>query len=117
MYKFLGDIIVVEHIGSNIKSDVLMLPETLRNDLKPIEARVIGIGKLIKPRKDYLKDRKRRGCTNKVFACDYLNVGDTVLVYEHLGTRNRIVDNPKAIIYDSEDVLALIDKDLAPSQA
>lgn len=119
-YKFLGDIIVVEHLGSNVVSNTLIIPEEHRKDLKPIEAKVLAIGKLVKPRKDYLKIRRKRGCDNKVFACDYLKEGDTVLVYEHLGTRGRVPFNDKAIIYDSEDVIALIESsnnNLVPSQA
>jgi co-chaperonin GroES (HSP10) len=107
--KFLGDIIVVEHLEKNIQSSTLIIPETTRDWVAPVKAKVLAIGKLVKPRKDYLRDRKKRGCTNKTFACDYISIGDIVLVPVELGTRGRISGNDDAIIMDSEDIIALVE--------
>lgn len=108
--KFLGDIIVVEHLEKNIQSSTLIIPETTRDWVAPVKARVLAIGKLVKPRKEYLKDRKKRFCANKTFACDYISIGDIVLVPIELGTRGRISGNDDAIIYDSEDILGIVEE-------
>lgn len=108
--KFLGDIIVVEHLEKNIQSSTLIIPETTRDWVAPVKAKVLAIGKLVKPRKEYLKDRKKRRCANKTFACDYISIGDIVLVPIELGTRGRISGNDNAIIYDSEDILGIVEE-------
>lgn len=108
-YQFFGDIVIVEQETTNVKSSILEIPEIHRKEMKAIKAKVIAIGKLIKPRKNYLRDRKKRQCTNTTFGCDYLKVGDIILVPEELGTRGSVPFNDKAIIYDTEDVLALVE--------
>lgn len=86
--RFIGDVLVVEHIGKNIESKIIHIPDDVRNELKPIKAIVVGIGEKFKYKDDVW-------------------TGDIVLVPEHLGSRNRIPDNPKAIVYDGDDVLAV----------
>jgi len=110
-YCFIGDIVIVEHIEKHIKSDVLVIPEITRNYVMPIKAKVLSVGKLVMPRSHYLQKRKARGCNIKTFACDDIQVGDIVLVPEELGTRNRISENPNAIIMDGEDILGKVEEE------
>lgn len=92
--KFLGDIIVVEPLEKTVVSDTIVVPETVREGIKHIKAKVIAVG--------IVRNRK----SGRYYAGDDLKPNDTVLVPSHLGSRNRVPDNPKAIIYDSEDIVA-----------
>lgn len=112
MTTFLGDIIVVKHIGKNVKSNLLHIPETVRSKSGAIEAEVLHIGKLPSDLSSIFKRRKRRMVEKahiKYLPHSDLQVGDKVLVIEQVGTRNRIPNEPDAIIMDSEDVIAKLE--------
>ena len=96
--KVLGDVVIVEHIGCNVKSSILFIPDDVRSKAGGIEARVLAIGHVSPER------RKKK----HYYPQDELKVGDVVVVVEQLGTRKAIPDNPNAIVYDSEDVLAIV---------
>lgn len=95
---FLGDIVVVEHIGKNVESKLIFIPDDTKSKAGGIRAKVVAVGK-VSP------ERRKKG---RFYPQDYLTVGDTVIVPEHLGSRNRVPNNPLAIIYDGEDVVAKI---------
>jgi len=103
--KYLGDVIIVEHIGKNIQSKILFIPDDIRSKAGGILAKVIAIGYVPKQR------RKKK----HYYPQDEIAIGDTVIVPEQLGSRNRIKWNEKAIVYDSEDVVAVIREDLSPN--
>ena len=96
--RYLGDIVIVEHIGKNITSNVIAIPDDVRSKCGGIMARVVALGHVPPHR------RKKK----HHYPQDELKVGDVVVVTEQFGTRGRIKDNPNAIIYDSEDVHAII---------
>lgn len=86
--KFLGKIIVVEH-KKQLVSDTIAIPDTVRTISGPIEGVVVGIG-------------------NKSEHINDISIGDTVLVPVQLGSRSRVPTMPDAIVYDDEDVIAII---------
>lgn len=110
--KFLGDIIIVRHIGKNVKSSVLIIPNSVTSKAGAIEAEVLDIGKLPDDLSSIIKRRKARGVEKanlRYFPHNELQRGDRVLVIEQVGTRNAIKDNSEAIILDSEDVIAKLE--------
>lgn len=87
--RFLGDVVIVEHIGKNIESSILYIPDDAKSKAGGIRARVIAIGEKFPFR-------------------DELSIGDVVIVPEQLGSRGRVPEIPQAIVYDGEDVLAKV---------
>lgn len=99
--KILGDIVIVEHIKDNWDSRLIWIPNAVKNRFGGICAKVIALG-FVPPHR-----RKKK----KYYPQDELKVGDVVVVPEHFGTRGRackILNNENAIIYDGEDVLAIV---------
>ncbi len=96
--KYLGDIIIVEHIGKNISSKLILIPNDYRNKCGGILAKVLDVG--------FVHPQRRN--KKKFYLQDELKKGDIVIVTEQFGTRNNVLDNPNAIIYASEDVHAIV---------
>lgn len=109
-YKFLGDIVIVEPLDSNITSSILHIPEVHRTRVAARRAKVLFVGKLT----DFIKKKriKQRMLINNTkkrdtyFPGEELQIGDVVWVREELGTRSVLAEYPNARIYDGEDVLA-----------
>jgi len=96
--KYLGDIIIVEHIGKNFDTKRILVPDDINSKCGGILARVIEIG--------YIPLHRRK--KKRYYPQDELKINDIVIVTEQFGSRNRIKTNSNAIIYDSEDVHARV---------
>lgn len=98
-----GDTVLVRHLSKSIKSSTIIIPDTVRTRPELVEAEVIAFGNVPMQRRKNPKHKDK-----KYFVCDDLKVGDTVLVPEHLGTRGAFPTYPSFIIYDGEDVTAIV---------
>lgn len=111
-YQLIGDIVLVRHIGKNIESTLLHIPESVRSKSGGILAEVVDWGFVPHQRRKIGKHKNK-----KVFICDELNyhwkeTGNRfmkVIVPQHLGTRKLFPKYPDLILYDGEDVLAIVD--------
>lgn len=88
MHKFLGKVVVVEHLPY-VTSSSIHIPETVRGISGPVKAVVLAVG----AKSEHINDLKKH---------------DLVIVPQQLGNRMTI-DSIPAIIYDDEDILARVD--------
>lgn len=110
-YNLLGDVVLVQHLQKNIQSSVLHIPETVRSKAGGIVAQVIDYGFVPHERRKHGKHKNKKFFVGDVLASYEHESGDLplVVVPEHFGTRGLFPEYPEFILYDGEDVLAIVE--------
>lgn len=108
--RLIGDVVLVQHIEKSIESDTLIIPDNISQKAGAVIARVIEWGIVPFERRNIGRNKDK-----KFFVCDELEFRTfreyiKVIVPTHLGTRNLFKDYPDYILYDGEDILAIIEE-------